>query len=393
MIRSIGFILLAFLWQNTTIQAQGIEFFHGSWEEALAEAKAQDKPIFIDTYTTWCGPCKRMAKMVFTQQAVGDYYNENFVNVKIDMEKTEGLKFGKKYPVSAFPTLYFIDNNGKVLHKVKGAQPADKFVALGKFVASKIDKSKDFEKDYADGKRDPAFVLAYVKALNKSGKSSLKVANDYLKEQKDLTTPENLNFILAATTEADSRIFKLLIEHRDGITALNDAASVEKVIESACQKTAAKAIEFKSEDLHKEAKTKMKKNLPAKAANFAMHADLKFYQATENAKAYLKASNLFAKKEVKNNAAKLNTLATDLLTTFTENKKALKKAEQYAKKATENGGLFQYYQTYASILFLNGKNDKALAAAKKAFELTGKDRNAKDHIMQLIKKIEQKQKA
>lgn len=393
MIRSITILVLALLVQNTAVKAQGIKFFNGSWEEAKAEAKAQGKAIFVDAYTTWCGPCKRMAKTVFTQASVGDYFNENFVNVKMDMEKKEGLKFGQKYPVSAYPTLYFIDADGKVLHKVKGGQPADKFVSLGKFVNSKMDKSKDYEKDYAEGKREPAFVLAYVKALNKAGKSSLKVANDYLKGQKDLNTDFNLDFLLHATTEADSRIFDLLIKHRDQIAKQHEPSIVEKTIEKACQKTAAKAIEFESEDLHEEAKQKMKKHLPAKSASFAMQADLKYYQATKNAKAFLKASNVFVKKEVKNNAAKLNALATDLFTTFTSDKKAMKRAEQYAKKAVANGGLYQYYQTYASILYKNGKHEAALVNAKKAFELTGKDRNAKDHILELIRKIEQKQKA
>ena len=65
---------------SLSIGAQdGIEFFKGTWEEALAEAKAQDKIIFMDAYAVWCGPCKRMAATVFTDKKVGKFYNENFI--------------------------------------------------------------------------------------------------------------------------------------------------------------------------------------------------------------------------------------------------------------------------------------------------------------------------
>jgi len=113
------FLLLTTFILRGPISAQGIEFFHGTWDEALEKSKAEERPIFVDCYTTWCGPCKRMAKQVFTQPAVGEFYNDNYINVKIDMESKMGRKFGSKYPVQAYPTLYYIDAAGEVLHKIK----------------------------------------------------------------------------------------------------------------------------------------------------------------------------------------------------------------------------------------------------------------------------------
>ena len=50
----------------------GIRFFEGSWAEALAESKKTGKPIFMDCYTVWCVPCKKLAKEVFTKPEIGD---------------------------------------------------------------------------------------------------------------------------------------------------------------------------------------------------------------------------------------------------------------------------------------------------------------------------------
>lgn len=109
-----------------------IQFQQGSWADAVAAAKKQNKPIFVDAYTTWCGPCKWMNANVFTDKAVGDYFNQNFISYKYDMEKGDGPAFAQKNGVKAYPTLLFFDKNEKEIHRVLGAKPADQFIAVGK---------------------------------------------------------------------------------------------------------------------------------------------------------------------------------------------------------------------------------------------------------------------
>jgi len=371
------------------IQAQdGIDFFHGTWEEALAEAKAKDKLIFVDAYAVWCGPCKRMAKNVFTDKEVGKFYNQNFINMKIDMEKKMGRKFGKKYPVSAYPTLMYIDAKGELVHKVKGGQKIDGFIKLGKFAMSKVDNSKDFAEAYEKGDRDPELVYNYVKALNKAGKPSLKIANEYIRSQKNMTTEHNLKFLLEATTAADSRIFDMMIKNRKAIEAVTSKEIVLNKIELACIRTAEKAVEYQNPDLHKEAVKKMKKHHPKKAAQFEVASEMKFCLACGDEKKYLKACDKYAKKEVKKDAEKLNALAVEISQNLPKDAKALKQAEKYAKKATQNGNAYNYYMTYASILLQNGKKDKALEMANKSLELAKGNKGVEGTVMRLIRKIE-----
>jgi thioredoxin 1 len=92
---------------------KGINFFHGSYQQALAEAKKEGKLVFIDAYATWCGPCKMLAQNTFTDKKVGDYFNEHFINLQVDMEHGEGPQLAAKYKVSHFPTLVIADPQGK----------------------------------------------------------------------------------------------------------------------------------------------------------------------------------------------------------------------------------------------------------------------------------------
>jgi thiol:disulfide interchange protein len=131
-------LVLLLLAAATGLQAQteatGIQFFHGTFAEAQAKAKKENKLIFMDAYTSWCAPCRFMAANVFTDQSVGEYYNAHFINLKVDMEKGEGPDLSRRYSVMAYPTLLFIDGNGEVKSRTMGGKPAAEFISLGQKV-------------------------------------------------------------------------------------------------------------------------------------------------------------------------------------------------------------------------------------------------------------------
>ena len=112
----------------------GISFHHGKYAEARKMAKETGKTIFIDGYTTWCGPCKKMAVNVFTDAEVGRYFNQNFVNVKMDMEQTSGQLISRRYNVNFYPTLLFIKPDGSLVGKAVGYHNKSELLALARSV-------------------------------------------------------------------------------------------------------------------------------------------------------------------------------------------------------------------------------------------------------------------
>jgi thioredoxin-related protein len=112
----------------------GIVFEHGRYTQARKLARETNKTIFIDSYTQWCGPCKKMASQVFTDSEVGNYFNKNFINVKMDMEESEGILFGRRYSVNFYPTLLFVKPSGELIKKEVGYQTKAQLMKLARDV-------------------------------------------------------------------------------------------------------------------------------------------------------------------------------------------------------------------------------------------------------------------
>jgi thiol-disulfide isomerase/thioredoxin len=129
-------IAIILLYGSLSIPAfatDGINFVKNmTWTQVKAKALKEKKMIFLDAYATWCGPCKYMDESVYAQKETADFFNANFINVKIDMETVEGSSLSNEFEVTAYPTFLFLSAEGKLLHKYIGALETSKFVLLGK---------------------------------------------------------------------------------------------------------------------------------------------------------------------------------------------------------------------------------------------------------------------
>lgn len=110
----------------------GINFYRGTWQQALEQAQKENKLIFLDLYASWCGPCKMLKSKTFTNADVGQFFNKNFINYAVDAEKGTGIELAKKFKITGYPTLLFIDSNGNLVAKTMGYHTPAQLLDVGK---------------------------------------------------------------------------------------------------------------------------------------------------------------------------------------------------------------------------------------------------------------------
>ena len=178
--------------------SQGIQFEHGTWKEVLQKAQQTNKPIFIDVYTSWCGPCRMMSQNVFPLVEVGKAYNANFICYQVDAEKGDGIEIAGKYEVKTFPTYLFLKADGERFYNALGAMETTNFIALSNKALTALNDSKPidvWEKEYSTRKNDTTFMINYMKKRSDQGLSNSQQFEDYLKllSERERTSPTSLD--------------------------------------------------------------------------------------------------------------------------------------------------------------------------------------------------------
>lgn len=241
------FALLA-MWLCAALPVQGQEKgirFHDNrpWQEILDLAVKENKLIFMDCYTSWCGPCKGLARDVFTRPEVGDFFNPRFINVKYDMEKGEGVMLHEKYKqhIVGYPTLLLIDGKGKVVQQLAGYQQPEALIA-GIRKASEGRDLFTLADEYQKGNREIGFMAEYIQSLNAAflRDSVVRVTRDYLTRMNpaDLDKEEVWQVMGPYVTDPHTEAFRYLVDNIDRYQYKlhRDRLSLNRQLTQGCEK-------------------------------------------------------------------------------------------------------------------------------------------------------------
>lgn len=384
------FLAPIFAYGQTAIEEKGIFFEKGTFSEIMAKAKKENKLIFVDAYTTWCGPCKWMAKNTFLNDTAAEFYNKNFINAKIDVEKGEGVGIAKKYEVMCYPTLLYIDGSGKLLHRQSSALDSKEFIKLGTEAMNPAMQFASYKKKYDSGTSTPDEMGEYVLMR---GRSCLSVKDEMAKyfntqTDADLTSERNWKIINGCimNISGDSREFNYLIEHRLDYEKLYGSEKVNEVVIGMYSFALDNYIKEKNIDGYK----KLKEGLINKRFSFsddlALGYDMELYFALKDWDNYAKTAVIYVDKVLKEDYSEKNNIVWNFYENITD-KTMLAKAEQWIRESIALKPGYFNYDTYSALLYKLGKKPEAQAAAEKAIEFAKKDGEDYKETELLLEKI------
>ena len=373
------FVFALMLATGIHAQNRSINFEHGTFTEVKAKAAKENKLIFIDCYTTWCGPCKWMAKNVFTNDTVADYFNQNFICAKFDMEAGEGIDMAKKYEIMAYPNLIFLDGKGELVHRAAGGIPAADFIALAKNAQNPDKSYRGMLAKFTGGNNDPVFVNSFLKATSESALDANEYAVRYLSAQKesDLSTRPNWTLINLYLNDINSSIFKYLVAHTADFTKRYTEDSVFSKIESCYLQSCMNSIyNPAAKKKYSELKVEIKKTGLKNADKIIGQADMAWYQKQGDNVNYAKTAVAYMDKYPSEDPNVLNNMSWTFYEKVTD-PKMLAKAVEWSKKSNElHKDHPAFLDTYASLLFKSGNKKEAIAQQEKAISIVKKSPDA-----------------
>lgn len=136
---------------NTKQEGEQIQWF--TFNNGLAKAKTENRPVFVEFYTEWCVACKAFHRETLQNDNVANILEKNFVAVRINAEDdSDRIKYEGKYyssaeltyslGVSVFPSLVFLDSDAQPITKIHGFVPPTQFSAILNYIDQKCYETK-----------------------------------------------------------------------------------------------------------------------------------------------------------------------------------------------------------------------------------------------------------
>lgn len=366
----------------------GIEFFHGSWEEVQEKAKEENKYIFVDCFTTWCGPCKMMSKNVFPLEEVGEFYNDHFINYKLDMEaEGDGVTFAKTYGVRAFPTYMYFSPTGEKIHRSVGYKPADRFIEDGK---DAMDPEKQFFTVEARlEKSDKPIDWLNLAQLYQS--NGVGIRTDLIKKYTEATTSKewsdqkHWDLLIQVSLDLESPIYQHIVNNPNDYRSMSEEKRFEYFIDQPWNNLISQCI-YREKPTFEEAKSTLAVFLPKEMSREAL-AFLEYsYAAKNQPEQHFEKLTTYVDGFV-DDASMLNGYAWEIVENEFSEPKQIAKGLKWVEKSISMDKNYNNLDTKAWLLYMAGDYDAAKKAAEEAIaqaEEEGADHDGTDELLEML---------
>ena len=381
--------LFAFLLLLTGVsvgaQSPGIVFEEcDDWNALLDRAQQEEKIVFVSFYTDWSAACESMERYIFSAEEVGNFFNANFINIRLHAERGEGPKVVQAYEVYGVPSFLWVNGEGQLVYQEVGYLREHELLGHGKKALDPNRNLSRMRERYEEGDRDPIFLQQLARMLVDAGDPmGHAVIADYLDTQEDWHLQHNMEFIMLTLDDINTEEYDFVVRNFESFV---DAFG-EDIVFELLEKPLFDALydpEVGSEVLRK-ADALYRRVLPEDAMNLSNLTRVYYYMVREDWQQYANETV----KYVENNLepigwTELNEHAWNFYL-YVEDEGKLGKALEWAESASDIDQNFYTLNTMAHLYFKLGKMRQAKSVARAAIEIakeTGDDYSAAELLLE-----------
>lgn len=410
---AILYALLGLVANYSTIFAQEIkiDFLKGSWYDIVNKAQEENKYIFVDVYADYCPPCKVMENEVFIDKKVSLFYNEHFINYKVNISNRDQAYFQDLHSVKELPAfMYFTSDGTSVMKKETGCKEIQEFMDMGMdvlntnratfqkvYATPEYARLTELKRLYERGTRYPKLLNEYARLLKKHRYPYNIIVNEYLRGQaRSPRTPDNRDFIYNFAINLENMAIDFFVKDIVYFKEKYGGERINEKVKTSIYNSVLTAIRERDYELFKRAEETIAKASLADSDKFRFEMQSLFYQGTEDWNTYAKVSYKFLNKKNVTDPTLLNDVARKFHQ-YINNKKYLKSALGWAKKSIKIENEYYNNETYAALLYKLGKTSKAIKAAQDAIYIARMrgniDYQPTLHMLDRMKSTHERQKS
>lgn len=382
-------LLLLLLFSGIQLNAQdlGIQFKPLSYEQALQKSKEENKPVFLFGYATWCHFCEYMKDSVLPLQAVGDYYNTNFVCIKMDLEK-EGKTLNQKLRAKNFPTMVFFNSNGEMLHRLSGKKDAQDVVQLGKDALDSTKQLRTYIYKYRDGKLTPQQTWDYFKMVERAGMDNQPLISNYLTliPATKLASPTSWRIMYDLFRDIEQPCMKTVMDHREEYASIYSTDSIDNKIIGLYNNALMMKVQLLDTNGYNNIIGKLKASKLDLSDKIIAFADLNQSKLKGHWDEYARLAVLFVEQFGKEDNRRLSDIAYNFSERINDRELMLK-AEGWAEHAVNLADNYRNNYTLGSVYYRLEKYTEARKVLNHAIELAVKSGTDPKQALQLMGKI------
>jgi len=382
-------IVLLFFVSTTLVSAGGLITFNdtttGSWNDMKSLAAREKKLIFVDAYTDWCSWCKVMDKETFTDPAVAEVMNRNFVNVRYEMETGFGMRMAAKYRVSGFPTFLVFTAEGALVYRIIGYLKPKEFL-------EQIQRALDpVHQDVLAGvtpELDPGFPGFYAASFGKKAtrtRPDSATVHVFLASSKNLFTEAPYSVMFRFYSLLAPHYKQFVIDNYDTLKHLYGKSDLENIAGAYVREKLMHAIKQNSEPMLADVIALSNTYFPRSARGSELNYRIQFFLGT---KQWVKYADE-VEKGIAANLIEENGTNSYGWTVYErcDETSVVVRAASWMEAVVRQFPKYMFVDTYAALLYKNGEMKTARAFAEKAVALGREEKADVTETQALLEKI------